>query len=167
MILNLSDIEIKIDEIVKANANFSREKFTVEIKHKFASLFESTEFGVYANRIGDDPNGNFSYKQEYMYDLVVIEEKQSPRDDVYFLVRTILALESEWSGNFKGVIDDFQKLLVANATNKVMVFRCHSSEFDEYTGFMLQNINDYSGGSGKFFLVAYINDQHKFIVKTV
>jgi hypothetical protein len=167
MILNLSDIEVKLDQIIIANANFGREKFTVEIKHKFASLFEATEFGVYANKIGDDPNSYFSYKQEYMYDLAVFEEKQSPRNDVDFVVRTILALESEWSSNFKGVIDDFQKLLVANAMNKVMVFRCHSSELEDYTGFMMQNINEYSGGSGKFFLVAFISDQHKFIVKTV
>lgn len=165
MLLNQSAIEVKLDQIINANPNFNKEKFTVEIKHKFASLFESTAFGVYANKVGKDPQKYFSWTQEYLYDLTVFEEKQSPRSEVDFLVKTILVLESEWSGIFKGVMDDFQKLLVANAMNKVMVFKCHSSEFHDYAGFMLQNINEYNGGTGKYFLIAYLNDQHKFIVK--
>ena len=83
------------------------------------------------------------------------------------MVRTIMVLESEWSDVFKQIADDFQRLLVANAINKVLVFRCHSLEIEEYFGFMVQNIRDYRAGSGKCFLVAYLNDKHKFIINEV
>jgi hypothetical protein len=165
MFLDLSSIEVKLSQVIDANASFNREIFTVEIKHKFASLFESTSFDIYANKIGDDPNCYFSYSQEYLYDLTVFEEKPSSRANINFLVKTILVLESEWSGNFKEVIDDFQKLLVANAINKVLVFKCHSTELDGYIGFMNQNIKEYIGGSGNYLLISYINDMHKFIIR--
>jgi len=165
MLLDLPSIEVRLNQVIDANVSFNSEKFTVEIKHKFASLFESTDFSVYANRIGDDPFRYFSYEQEYLYDLTVFEEKQSSRAGIDFVTRTILVLESEWSTSFKSIIDDFQKLLIANALNKVLIFRCHSTDLENYIGFMEQNIKEYLGGTGNYFLIAYMTDMHKFIVR--
>jgi hypothetical protein len=163
MLLDLPTIEVKLHQIIDSHNSFNRDKFTLEIKHKFASLFEETTFEIYANRIGEDPNGYFSYGQEYLYDLTVFEEKPSTRDDIRFVTKTILVLESEWATNFKCIIDDFQKLLVANAINKVLIFKCHSTELDGYIGFMNQNIKEYQNGTGNYFLSTYLSDMHKFV----
>ena len=101
--------------------------------------------------------------QLYLFDAIVVETKKFDYKFDYF-TRTILTLESELSGTtLKDIVDDFQKLLVSNSEYKVMVFKCHSSEFDEWTKFLKDNINIYYKPKiGIYYLVAYLTDKLKF-----
>ena len=45
-------------------------------------------------------------------------------------------MESEF-GDLYNVVEDFQKLLLSNAKEKVIVFRCHSSDFDKWKDTMM------------------------------
>ncbi len=140
---------------------------TPSIKRTFASLFKDASYAIYANIHGYDDNEDLlSESLGWLFDLVVVQESASEiAGQQKYLTNIVLAMESEISDNFNGVMYDFQKLLISNAEYKAMVFRCHSSELESYFEYMKKNINAYKVANGNFFLIGYLNDGGSFIVR--
>jgi hypothetical protein len=141
---------------------------TPTIKRTFASFFKGTNYDVYTIIQGyDDTEGLLTQSTEWLYDLIVTQEVESEIHGESFLTDSILVLESEISDNFKGVMYDFQKLLISNSLFKVIVFRYHSTELDLYIDYMKRNIKSYKSANGKFFLIGYLNDGGQYSVSEV
>ena len=133
------------------------------IKVYFAKLFKDAErYCIYANQIGQENLSFVDENIEYLYDLIVLEfENNNPMQN---LLGTKLVLESEW-GKEKEIIDDFNKLLIANSEYKALVFQ--SSSFQDYTTFISQlksRIDAYSPKIGKYFLCCFVNHKSLFEV---
>ena len=75
-----------------------------------------------------------------------------------------LAAESEW-GNLGAIEDDFQKLLVARATVRVMVFDAGQSEggISAVVETLRDNVRTFQGKKGDtYLLIAYVKDEHSW-----
>ena len=165
--LELKKIEEKLSKL--SIDVYNRTKITLDIKRLFAEFFckPNTEnvYSISANKMGEGKEkwDYIDYDQEFMFDLTVVEEEMSGIKGVPpYIIKTILSLESELDGNLKLVIDDFQKLLLSNSEFKVMVFKCHSNEFEQWTNYMKKNIDKYKNTNGTFFLIGFLNDKNKF-----
>ena len=64
-------------------------------------------------------------RSEWLYDLTFLCREKTPQ---HFLQRVEMALESEWNDGYDALMADFDKLLQARATVKVMV--CRRQTFD-------------------------------------
>ena len=138
---------------------FGRTERTELIKRLFACFFKDTNYSVYANKMGDESKWHLiTDEQEWLFDLIIVDTEESEFENIPFITKTVLSLESELEGNIKAVIDDFQKLLIANSDYKVMVFNCHSTELKSLTSYMETNIKNYKKANGIFYLVSFLND---------
>ena len=88
--------------------------WTRAIKNSVGRIGESLGFEVYAMQCDFEENG------EWLFDLTWLNENGE------FVLEFPLALESEWRP--KGILDDFQKLLVSRAEHRVMVFWQRSAD---------------------------------------
>ena len=145
---------------------FDRGQVTLEIKQLFAAIFIK-EYDVYANKMGENKWDYVTDVKEYLYDLIVVKEDKSEIENVPYICKTILALESELDNGFKSVMDDFQKLLISNSDYKVMIFKCHSTELTDYLSYMEKNLNHYAAANGTFYLISYLNDKLIFEIKQI
>jgi hypothetical protein len=118
------------------------------IKKVLRVLGESKGYSVWANRQIVDPNGHVSFvNREWLYDL------HWYTDEEHFLPTSLpLVVESQWRPQFEtkkvkkgeynrtqgknipysGVMFDFQKLLVTNASLRLMLFKISKMEDLEY-----------------------------------
>lgn len=121
---------------------------------------------------------------EWMFDLIWYKEEQDSDSVIrkaedgkeYRLKRLVLALESEWAGKrsadnnavnsddvYGAVKYDFQKLVVSNAENKVMIFQEHGDNLVEITKYIEDQINMFPMKKGDTILcVAYNSNYSDF-----
>lgn len=165
---------LKVDTqlAILAENDHHRKDLSKSIKFLFAKLFEQeNNYYCYANCIADNDYSIIHGDSEFIFDLIVVEEYprgNSRVPNVHFIKKTVLALESELDSNLQAVLEDFQKLLVANAMEKVIVFRCHSSEFSEWIDCLTEHIKMYdSKNDERYHLIAKINDKQLFMRKTI
>jgi hypothetical protein len=161
----INNLEEKLN---KLNLNgVSATESSIAIKKLFSSFFNNDEkFTIYANHIGKDWDKYVDEEVEYLYDLTVIVNELS-NIEFPFLTKTLLVLESEW-GNLKQIVEDFQKLLISNATYKVLVFQQNQIEnIDTIFTFLETNIEIYNRSNGTFYLCCFINNENKFRVKVL
>lgn len=160
---HFEDLESKLSDL-KLN-NLPATESTILIKKFFSDLFnKEPRYIIYANRIGKNAYDYVDEESEYLYDLTVIEQETS-NIHYPFLKRTVLVLESEW-GNLNEILYDFQKLLMSNSKNKVMVFQSyHLEDFEMILNYMKANIEQYEYSKGDYFLCCFINYKNKFKVK--
>ena len=88
-------------------------EWTREVKHAVGGTGETLGYKIYANRCRFKRNG------EWLFDLVWLRQGSGGE-----LLDAPLVLESEWRR--AGISDDFQKLLVARARHRVMVFQARN-----------------------------------------
>ena len=164
MILELLDEKLKELEI--EFKQYDRPSLTWCIKTLFASLYGKEENCYrYANGIDDTTYTLIDGDNEFMYDLVVLKEEKNETGvtNIDFIVDTLLALETELHDNLTSVVEDFQKLLLSNANEKVMVFKCQDLEqFEEWGAFLQMCKAKYVKANGKFHLVARMNKSGEF-----
>lgn len=141
---------------------------TESIKLLFARLFEADDFCCYANRITPPNHTLFYDTNEFLFDFsaVQVSESRHPLIKTVSVLRTFLALETE-KGNFKEVVIDFQKLLQSNADEKVMIFRCHSSELEDFTAYLEFDVRNYHIANGVFHFISWLNDKRVFFRRTI
>lgn len=149
------------------NGNVDVTAYTEGIKVLFAKIFEDDNFCCYANKINKSNHHLFYDTNEFVFDFSAtqISESTHPLVRTVSVIKTFLAMETEMD-SFNCVVEDFQKLLQSNADEKVMVFRCHSSEFDGLADYLEFNLRNYQGGNGLFHLIALLNDRRTFIRRT-
>ena len=85
------------------------------------------------------------------------------------LLNVPLVLELEWDMKYAGIKYDFEKLLIAKAKFKVLVFQARSKNVANYLTELEQGIHTYQGGgSGEIYLLAcYDDNEGEFEIKRV
>jgi hypothetical protein len=85
------------------------------------------------------------------------------------LLEMPLVLESEWDAKYEGIKYDFEKLLIAKSTFKVLVFQATGQTATDYFNKFEQGIRTFQGGSsGEVYLLACFNeDEWKFEIKII
>ena len=88
--------------------------WTLKIKQALCDLALALDPTCKVNASGEGLHG------EWLFDLVWYREKLI--DDEVHLTTLDLVMESEWLRDWPNLRDDFQKLLIARAAQKVMIF---------------------------------------------
>jgi hypothetical protein len=96
-------------------------KWTQKIKDKLWTIGVNSGFEVCTHKSGIIE----SIHGEWLYDITWIEYDRKGNDG--YLIDIPLVLESEW-GKYDDIINDFEKLLLARARNKIMVFQMKNSD---------------------------------------
>ncbi|WP_153796431.1 hypothetical protein [Foetidibacter luteolus] len=108
---------IQTNQQLIKNEVFGNTPWTREMKKALGNLGKSRGFKICAACKDED------FETEWLYDLIWYKENLKGN-----LIEVPLAVESEWSMGWKHIKFDFEKLLVANATLKLMI--CCSYEKD-------------------------------------
>lgn len=112
--------ELLPDLLDKDDATWTR-----EIKTALGSLAKK-KFGCYVATDLRDPEGNLQFdRKEWLYDVTCLK---FDRDE--YLKRVLLVVECEW-GRKSSIYYDFEKLLLARADVRVMIFTGSSDIIDE------------------------------------
>jgi hypothetical protein len=119
-----SDVERRVCEVVRSipgrakQAKWKSDKiWTQEIKTALGRVArDHYQFYVCASGC-EGPN-----QGEWLYDMVWLQN-----DDPH-VVAVPLVLESEWSVKLKDIMEDFQKLLLARAEHRVMIFQQETTQ---------------------------------------
>lgn len=160
-----------------------RAENTKMVKYAIAKLgLERFRYSCYTNRIGKckfnivKPPHHYFTSREWLYDLIWFEDDEELGKE-YSIKSLPLALESEWDfsrnkAKIKGISYaavkyDLQKLVVCNASLKVMIFR-ESCEYglakmDEYIDTLLSEHKPRA--NGQFLCVVYSPDMKSFKYK--
>lgn len=115
------------DNEINGNNNW-----TLEIKKELAQLGTSKEYKICTSGFQDE------YNNEWLYDLVWYSE-----DDSNKLIDVPLVVESEWGSNLEQIKFDFEKLLLANSTNKLMICQCYKHNYEKLTKYFESAIQSY------------------------
>jgi len=149
-IINTLD-EVNIDS---KGQNWGDSGWTKEIKSRICKLGkEEYRYWVYAS--GTDGSAD---EGEWLYDVTWLNYSGSR------LLDTELVLESEW--NMNGIDSDFQKLLVAKADRKVMIFQQRNTQqAKEKFIDLIEQISRYSKTTiGESYLFScWLMDKNEFL----
>ena len=114
----LSGVSHNLDEKGLRDSNTA---WTVEIKRQLGRLGNDLGFLVCAS-VPPGSRGPGSWYGEYLYDLTWLHnDPDGPNGG--WLLDCPLALESEWHKSSAAIVDDFDKLVLARASRRVMVFQ--------------------------------------------
>ena len=102
--------------------------------------------------------------REWLFDLIWFEN--SPEKH---LKRLVLALESEWNRHPDEILYDFEKLLVAHAPLKVMVFQDNGRNLPELWQMFETSLQTYAQHDADelYLFAAFQETPHAFTVKAV
>ncbi len=167
--VNTNFLDEKLNELAAKLQVYDRPLLTEQIKFLFAQLFkDEKDCFCYANGIKGSSFDIINGENEFIYDLVVLKERKHDDDLVNedYIVDTLLVLESELDDRLHSVLVDYQKLLLCNADEKVMLFRCHSTEFERWSMYLEKCALEYRKSNGRFHLIARLNDKLCFKRKT-
>ncbi len=145
----------------------ARKPNSMLIKHTLVNLGHKLKFRVYANGLRDDLLNDQCDKygfvnREFLYDVHWYKDKK----DCHYMPETIpLVVESELGDRRKGdrsgckspaVMFDFQKLLVANAELRMLVFKVYQqtelAKLNEYFEEAIRTYRLIAKGSAFFFV---------------
>lgn len=135
------------------NSGKSNTVWTERIKKELAILAESYGYSQSSNY----PPEN---KPEWLFDISWYKLDSTSRN----LLEFPLALESEWSWHFKDIQYDFQKLLVAKADTRVMIFQGDDKTVPEILEKLKDDIKAFRHTSpgDRYMFAPYVNGCDKF-----
>jgi len=130
--------------------------WTTHLKDVIGTLGEKYDWTICA--------GGFKGRFEggWLYDLVWYKEASGHLSDVY------LVLESEWGKRRAHIKYDFEKLLLAKAKLKVMVFQTNNREIEDLFSFLEEGIRAFplsQCADETYLLMAFNNDTFKFDIR--
>ena len=145
----------KVPDDLVPGAGGDRE-WTSFLKRKLREVGKKHEYLV--SPCPDDDN------KEWLYDLIWF------RNDSNFQLREVaLVLESEWSKDPWHIQEDFEKLLVAKAPIKVMVFQKHGNNIDVLWKLLEDGIRIFEKQpmDETYILAAFKEEDHEFEIRIV
>jgi hypothetical protein len=134
----------------------SNHEWTTQLKEDIGALGEAHGWHVCTSGF----SGRFGC--EWLYDLVWYREDAAGRMSEVHLV-----LESEWQEDHAAIKHDFEKLLLAKAPLKVMVFETNNLHMDILLSSMEQGIRAFTPHSaGEWYIIAAFNAHtYKFEIR--
>lgn len=173
----IAELAQDLDRFFLFDANV-RPRRTTFVKDKLALLGQKKfNYKVYANGLSPNLtqlNGGTFKNSEWLYDLHwYIEGKNH-----YTTTRLPLVMECEWQQKrrgdskveFSGIKYDFQKLLVANAEFRLMIFKViRPTDFEKLTEYFEDNINNYQHlpTGSKFLFIAFYEKTKTFYYREI
>lgn len=151
------DIANKVVDLFDKNphlAGTGNRESTAKILKSFADLAD--EFGYWYCPCPEVGN------KEWLYDFMWFKNNEA--NDM--LNEVALVLESEWGLYYDEVRYDFEKLLIANAPVKVMVFQSWYTKANEAFQRMETSIHSFRGGNPAIYILACFENS-KFKVKKI
>jgi hypothetical protein len=132
--------------------------WTMKIKEVIGSLGEKYGWDVCTSGFPD------RFDPEWLYDLIWFRnDSDSHLSEVY------LVMESEWGKGRDEIKYDFEKLLLAKATLKVMVFQTDDKDTSGIFNFLKEGIHAFQKHSAEetYILAAFNNNTFKFEVSQI
>lgn len=168
--INLKLLDLKLKELSSKKKGVKRTS-TNDLKLLIASLFEGEEsIFCYANGIENNDYVLINSDKEFVFDLIVVREEVEEKSDDFnsiflgidYITNTLLAMESEFHGGLFNVVEDFQKLLISNADEKILVFRCHLDDLDKWNQTFLIHLKKYKARNGVFHFICELTNRNEF-----
>lgn len=127
--------------------------WTKNVKQVISDLAYSNECIASSNNDG----------REWLYDLIWFKI-----DKEEYFSELVLCMESEWDKNWNQIKYDFDKLLISNATHKLMICQAYEEKTNEILNNFQKSINRYQlGNKSERFMISIYNasksDEHEFI----
>lgn len=153
----LDEIEVAIRDAVDhvarepGHAKWPDAAWTKKLKNKLAMLGQDRGFRAYAS------TAELANQGEWLFDLTWADEPAG------FLRAIPLACELEWDPG--GVDDDFQKLVVARADHRVMLFNFPPGCLRQlFLDRMLKNVTNFawSRSTDRYLLGGWVEEDDKF-----
>ncbi|HMU88272.1 MAG TPA: hypothetical protein PKC11_11700 [Agitococcus sp.] len=156
MINEIKVIFDKFPERSKAESWSPSTDWTSAVKRSLCDLAASKNLASCASI----DNADYS---EWLYDVVWLETQEGAKDTTN-VIDCVLVCESEW-GNVGHIRDDFQKLLLAKADYRLMIFQANS--LDGFNKILLQLKEQIclfkkSVISDRYLFVGYIINEERF-----
>jgi hypothetical protein len=160
-----------IDAIKQSLNDFEREahltgitgdsNWTYGIKHRLMNLGWKHDYQVSA---GGFPG---ECEPEWLYDMVWYREEGEGEDKR--LTEVALVVESEWKSDFRNIKYDFEKLLVANASLRLMICQAKPQYKEDRMAYFKNAVAQYRyGRKGDTFLIALLDkESEKFCFEQV
>lgn len=132
-------------------------EWTKKIKLLLGELGERSGFGVCTGGFKD------RFEPEWLCDLAWYRENEAE-----FLVEVPLVMESEWNRTLKYIKFDFEKLLLTNATLRLMICQAKPEKIDDLKVFFRNAVKAYGQlDKGSRFLIAVLDsDSEEFVFDT-
>lgn len=102
------------------------------------------------------------FESGWLYDLIWYKEEEGHLSEVY------LVLESEWGWSRAHIKYDFEKLLLAKSTLKVMIFQGNNRRVNPHFEFLEQGILAFTklqSADEIYLLIAYNDDTGEFEIR--
>ncbi|MBN8567519.1 MAG: hypothetical protein J0M25_12395 [Flavobacteriales bacterium] len=152
------DIFTEIDKLIKkayAEKWGGNKMWTQKIKETLSEMVEKYKY-ISSSSIKDGG-------REWLYDLIWFKN-----DEEGYFSELVLCMESEWYMDWNQIKYDFDKLLISNATHKLMICQAYEDKMDEILDNFQQSINRYQlGNKNERFMISIYNasksDEHEFI----
>jgi hypothetical protein len=132
--------------------------WTKAIFKAIADLGTKLDYHICSSRSDGEYDGG------WLYDLIWYENDEKGQ-----LKSLPLVLESEWDKNYKGVKYDFEKLLIARAKYKIMIFQARRKKLPQFFQQMQSAIEAFHTASEdeSYLLVCFDEDSWAFQIKTI
>ena len=143
------------DELIQANVNDS--VWTKKIKESLVRLGNNQKLKLKCYASGVKGEGVSS--GEWLYDLCWIRFEDNQ------IASIELIMESEWIRSFKEVRDDFQKLVQARATLRLMIWQAKSSnDMEKHRDVLVRQIQAFraSQQDDSYLFSCWVADDQKF-----
>ena len=131
--------------------------WTLKIKQALCDLALNVDSAYKTNASGDGLRG------EWLFDLVWYREQEI--DGEMHLASLELVMESEWLKDWANLRDDFQKLLIAKAPQKLMIFEVANDKARQDRLSKMQTaLKTFDGGSndGNYMFAVYHPEKNCF-----
>lgn len=169
MTLPFDKFETKIQEVLDnclvdlgKSGNSSRPAWTSAIKTVLCELKNEIDAGkdICLAAASNVDNSDWG---EWLFDVTLYTYSKKP-EPIRHLKEIYLAVECEWDFSFQEIQNDFEKLLVAKARYKLMIFQAKSNTSLEDTIKNLSIIIDKfpSHSEERYMFVAYSNEDGDF-----
>ncbi|MBT3799662.1 MAG: hypothetical protein HOG05_00780 [Bacteroidetes bacterium] len=157
--MQLKNIEEQICNALKPFAKsaldrgLSDRQWTTEMKEIIGDLGVSNGFEVCATGFPD------KFSTEWLFDITWYRNDSNGN-----LVETPLIVESEWNSKIEEIKYDFEKLLVARADYKVMIFQGSTTNIPNIISQLKQEVNVFKATipQDRYLFIAYNMDKGEF-----
>jgi len=157
----MADIDEKEKAIVdclkaidpKLKGDYSNSNWTEQIKIEIGTLGRNLGFEVSTHGSHEE----HGFERGWLYDMIWYKTNEQQRLDQIALV-----MESEWKNNINDIIYDFEKLMVARAEHRVMIFNTTDAKINNYFNELIKIIDSskLSQQDDRYLLLAIsINDR--------
>ena len=125
--------------------------WTIQLKNDIGDLGAANRWSICTSGSGFKDRG---FDCEWLYDLIWYRNTEPDNH----LAEVYLVLESEWDMSPSAIKYDFEKLLLAKATLKVMVFQAWDENIADVFGLLQQGISVFTKHSAdEIYLLAGFN----------